>query len=263
MSQSASARVAIGAVIVLVVAACSSSAGAGPTLPAQAASPAPEASRAPSPAAPSATASAASAAPSAEAGPTSYDTTALGASFALPLTLELPAHWRALEAPEYGAIGTVAFVHTGANPNDESAWWGFGLELVDGASVIDPASLTSTATSGNDMKWLPWPASYTDYLAGLPGVEVAGGPEPVTVAGQPGTRVIFNLPAMHPTVYLKDDFTWLGGGQSGIDPVSKRQVIELKIGGKNVLIDYADSPTSFDSRLADVNAIIDTIKTMD
>ena len=171
MARSVSARALAGATLLVVtVTACGSTAtGAIPT-PSPIATAAPTATPAPTIAATPAPTTSPSAAPTS----TVYDTTTLGSAFDLPLTIDLPAPWKALPPPEYGPAGAFGFVHTGNPATDGAQWWGAGFNLVDGASVADPADMGTPATHA-DAK-LPWPKSYIDYLAALPGVEVVDGP---------------------------------------------------------------------------------------
>jgi hypothetical protein len=229
--------------LALLAAACAATPAelpsASPTAPSQA-TPSPSASPSPS-----------------TAVPTIYDTSALGSAFPLAMSFELPEHWKPLAAPLLGPRGTLGVVHTGDPATDTSQWWGPEFELVDGASVIDPAELNKPATASDAKS--PWPASYIDYLVSLPGVEVVHAPESVTVGGVQGRQVTVTTPPMHPTIFLKGDTAWLGGGPSGLDPALERKVIELTVDGKKLLFNYLDDPAAFDSRLPEVDAIIDSI----
>ena len=192
--------------------------------------------------------------PSAAAG-TTFDTTSLGSLFDLRMTVELPVGWIPLQPPTYGPAGTFGAVH-GTYTGDTSTWWGPGWTLVEGASVLDPADLNDP--QGNAKQ--SWPSSYIDYMTSLPGVTVVSGPSPVTVGGVQGRQVTMKTPAMHPTIYLKGDTAWLGGGKSGIDPAVVRRVIELTAGGKKLLIEYDDLPSSFDQRVQTVEGIIQSTR---
>jgi hypothetical protein len=221
------------------------------------------ASSAGSPAAPSAAAATtATPRPSANAtaspAATTYDTTSLGANFDLPMTVTLPPDWQALPAPEYGPAGAFGFVHVGTPANDYAQWWGPGLFLVGGGSVLDAASMNDPS-AGVEAK-RPWPSSYLDYLASLPGVSVVSGPEPITIGGVSGRRIVIRTPAMHPTMYLKDDTTWIGGGKTGIDPALQREDIEMEVDGKPLILEYVDDPARFDEHDAVVDAIYKTIQ---
>jgi hypothetical protein len=72
----------------------------------------------------------------------------------------------------------------GDSNGDPDRWLGPGFALLDGAPVRDPAKDAVSGTS--DL--IPWPASYLDDLAKLPGVEVLDGASPVTIGGQAGAR---------------------------------------------------------------------------
>jgi len=231
------------AIVALLAAACAAVPGALPS----ASPPATLTATAPPSAGPS----------SSTATPTIYDTSALGSDFPLAMSFELPDHWKALAAPLLSPRGTLGVVHTGDPVSDTSQWWGPEFELVDGAFVIDPAELNRPATASDAKS--PWPASYIDYLVSLPGVEVVHAPEPVTVGGVEGRQVTVTTPPMHPTIFLKGDTAWLGGGPSGFDPSLERKVIELTVDGKKLLFNYLDDPAVFDSRLPEVDAIIESI----
>ena len=250
MFRSGSARLARAtAMLVLIVAGCGGSAIAPPS-----AGPTEIASSSSTTEAPP-TSTPAAAAPS--TGPTVYDTTLSPTTFDLPMTIQLPAAWIPLEAPMYGAPKTIGFVEDSGG-GDESKWWGFGFELVDGASVVDPAQINEAAVSGDAKQ--PWPASYVDYLASVPGVVVEEGPDMVKVGGIDGRRVVVTTPPMHPTIYIKGDTAWLGGGRTGIDPAFKREIIEFAVDGRNVLFEYVDLPERFDGHVGQVDAILGTVE---
>ena len=65
---------------------------------------------------------------------------------------------------------------------------------------------------------------------------------------------------MHPTIYLKDDTAWIGGGKTGIDPALQREVIELAVDGKPLLLEYDDDPARFDQNRPIVDAIYKSIQ---
>jgi hypothetical protein len=170
----------------------------------------------------------------------------------------LPPDWRALPSPEFGPAGAFGFVHTGHPASDDSQWWGPGMFLVGGASVADPAGVGKPAARG-DAK-LPWPKSYVDYVASLPGVTVVEAPRPVTVGGIKGRQIVVKVPPLHPTVFLKGDTMWIGGGATGIDLAGTREVIELTVDGKPLLFDYGDSSEQFAARRPLVDAIFQSIR---
>jgi len=138
--------------------------------------------------------------------------------------------------------------------------WGTGMLLVNGALVHDPADMASAEPASADRtKFVPFPADYFAYITSLPGVEVIQGPEPVTIGGVQGSQIIVHTPAMHPVLWLKDDFTWLGGGASGVEPEFKRQMILLEVNGERVLLEFDDSPDKFDERYPLVQEIFNSI----
>jgi len=106
---------------------------------------------------------------------------------------------------------------------------------------------------------LPWPKSYIDYLAALPGVEVVDGPEPVTIGGVEGRQIVVKTPPMHPTMFLKGDVMWMGGGASGLDPAFQREITELSVGGKPVVIEYVDGPQHFDENRPLIDGILKSV----
>ena len=65
-------------------------------------------------------------------------------------------------------------------------------------------------------------------------------------------------PPMHPLVWLKDDFTWLGGGQTGVDGAAERRFIVLETGGHTLLISLANDPSTFEARNAEFQTILDS-----
>ena len=189
---------------------------------------------------------------------TVFDTTTLGANFDLPLTITLPPDWRALPPPDFGPAGAFGFVHTGHPASDDSQWWGPGMYLVNGASVADPAAVGKPVAGGD--KKLPWPSSYVDYVASLPGVTVVEAPRRVKIGGVKGRQIVVEVPPMHPTVFLKGDTMWIGGGAAGFDLAGTREVIELTVDGKRLLLDYGDSSEQFPARRPEVDAIFRSIQ---
>jgi hypothetical protein len=250
MPRSGSTRALIGAAIVLVLAACGSGAGAVNSPTASVAAPT---AAVPAKPAPSAEAPASAAA---SAGPQVYDGTKLGHTFDLPMSITLPAGWILLTAPNYAAPRTFGFVR--GSWGDNSQWWGGGFNLIDdGSVVLDPRFLDQPSV-GPEAE-LPWPASYIDYVTSLPGASVVSPAAAASVGGVPGRRVVVTTPAMHPTVRLKDDTAWLGGGKSGIDPAFTREFIEFTVNGRHLLFEYDDLPQYFDGHVAQVDAIVDTV----
>ena len=257
MHRSFLARALGALVLVLVAAGCGPTASAGslaaPSVAAAAiATPRPTATATTSP-----TAAVASPTPT-TATATTFDTTTLGANFDLPLTITLPPDWRALPPPDFGPAGAFGFVHTGHPASDDSQWWGPGMYLVNGASVADPAAVGKPVAGGD--KKLPWPSSYVDYVASLPGVTVVEAPRRVKIGGVKGRQIVVEVPPMHPTVFLKGDTMWIGGGAAGFDLAGTREVIELTVNGKRLLFDYGDSSEQFPARRPEVDAIFRSIQ---
>jgi len=184
------------------------------------------------------------------------DTASLGASFDLPMRVDVPSGWLTQLPPSIVPARTLNILH--GDPGQPMTWWGPSFDLVDGASVLDPAKLAAT-DHGSGAK-TAWPASYLDYLAALPGVTVVDGPSPVTIGGVRGRAITVTTPVMPPTIWLKDDYTWLGGGASGIDPAFERRYVELTVGGKRLLIEYLDLPSAFDGRVGAVDALLGSIE---
>jgi hypothetical protein len=250
MPRSGSTRALIGAAIVIVVAACGSGAAAVN-------SPAASAKAPPTAAAPATQVPSAETSALAASGPQVYDNTQMGDSFDLPMTLTLPAGWLLLTAPQYAAPRTIGFVQ--GSWDDDSRWWGGGFLLVDDGSVVLDPKFLDQPTVGPDAA-LPWPASYVDYVASLPGVTVVSPPADATVGGVPGRRVVVTTPPMHPTIHLKDDTAWIGGGSKGIDPAFTREFVELKVDGRRLLFEFDDLPVLFQGHVAQVDAIVDTVQ---
>jgi len=181
------------------------------------------------------------------------DTATIGAPFDLAMTIALSKDWRPLYGEPQGAL---TLVHLGDPPDDTDQWWGPDIWLVDGATVHDPADIVSDQPATPDRsRFVAWPSDFFGYLASLPGVKVVKGPEPITIGGIRGTRIIVDTPPMHPIVWLKGDTSWMGGGPTGVDPASRRQVVLLEVDGRKILIGYADAPKTFDARLPLVEAL--------
>jgi len=183
------------------------------------------------------------------------DTATIGSAFDLAMRVPVPQGWLTVLPPDDAPVHTVAVLH--GRPGEQGTWWGFGFMLVDGATVRDPAD---RAAATSDTKWVPWPASYLDYLAALPGVTVVEAAVPVTIGGVNGRSITVRTPAMAPTIWVKDDYTWLGGGKTGMDPAFERRIIELRVHGTSLLIEYDDDPAVFGERVRDVDALIATIQ---
>ena len=186
------------------------------------------------------------------------------------LPTAVPANMTTFHSPENtGFHVPLAFnhgpeweVHFGVNTLDivYGNEWGAGIALVSGALVHDPASAVSDQpASANKADFIPWPEDFFGYIASLPGVKIIQGPDPVTIGGIQGSQIIVHTPAMHPNLWLKDDYTWLGGGASGVDPELKRQMILLEVNGEQVLLGFVDSPEKFDERYLLVQEVFDSI----
>jgi hypothetical protein len=177
-------------------------------------------------------------------------------SFDVPMRVTLPSSWKALT----DVVRTVTLVH--ADPaTEQSQWWGPDISIVDGALVHQPADVVSDKPeSPTKTKFMPWPTDFLAYVMALPHVKVDQGPEPITIGGITGKQLIVETPPMHPLLWLKGDFNWLGGGPTGVDPASKQQLILLNVRGKNVLLRFQDNPATFDQHLPLVQKVYDTIE---
>ena len=177
-----------------------------------------------------------------------FKTSTIRASFSLPLSVTLPARWCAVTG---GAPGTFGLIHVGSPASDDRQWWGPDVILVDGARVHRPSDAASgTPATADATKFMPWPADFFRYLSGLSGVKVLAGPKLIIVGGHRGTQIVVATPRMHPLLWLKNDFTWLGGGATGIDPPGKRQLILLTVGKQKLLLSFGDAPGTFAPRAA-------------
>jgi len=178
-------------------------------------------------------------------------------NFDVPMRVTLPSDWRALT----DVSRTVTLVHVGTPASDQSQWWGGGASLVDGALVHQPADVVSDKPESPDKSnFMPWPADFFAYVTALPHVKVDQGPESITIGGVAGKQLIIETPPMHPLLWLKDDTNWLGGGQTGVDPVFKQQFILLNVRGRNVLLVFQDAPATFDQHLSLLQKVYDTIE---
>jgi hypothetical protein len=192
-----------------------------------------------------------SSAPSASPGGQTFDTGSFGAKFDVPLTMTLGPDWRAIN----NIPRNIDVIHVGTPPDDTSQWWGPTISLVDGARVLDPADAVSGQAAPDATNFIVWPADFFAYLASLPGVEVVRGPEPIALGDVEGTRIIVRTPSMHPIIWLKDDTGWLGGEADGVDPAFTREYVLLDVNGKQVLLNYNETPEAFDQRLPLVDGI--------
>src|SRR3954453_17563039 len=114
------------------------------------------------------------------------------------------------------------------------------------------------AASG-DGSPVPLPADFMSYLTSIPGAKVVSGPEPVTIGGVTGTRLVLDTPPLHPILWLEGDSTWMGGGPTGLDPALRRLLIVVKVGNKQVLIQQADPRSAFAEHGAAVESLIATM----
>jgi hypothetical protein len=172
-----------------------------------------------------------------------------------PLAFSYGPEW----AVETGA-NHLDIIHKGNPAGPQSEWWGPGISFVDGALVHDPVDVISDQpASAAKADFISWPDDFLGYVASLPGVEVIEGPEPVTIGGIEGSRIIVKTPPMHPLVWLEGDQTWLGGGASGVDPELKRQMILLEVNGEKILLHFEDSANRFDNNYPLVQEIFDSI----
>ena len=201
---------------------------------------------------PGATASAATAAAPMSCGKT-FDTSTIGNSFPLRLRIALPTrNWCML----YGDVpGEIDPVHVGRPMLDETQWWGPAIMLVDGARVVRRADALRPATTPTIGTSRPWPADFLGYVASLPRVRVVAGPSPVAIGGIRGTRITLRTPPMHPLLWLKGDRAWLGGGQTGLDPARRRELILLTVRGKKLLLTSGDPAALFAARLSQVRVL--------
>jgi len=180
------------------------------------------------------------------------DTAALGKDFTLRMRMPIPAGWFTLLPPTNAPPRTFNVLQ--GDQNDDSTWWGPGAMLVDGAMVRDPAKPVDPLDTKS--AFVPWPASYLDYMKSLDGVEVIDGPSPITVGGIDGRAMTIKTPPMPPTVWLKDDSTWIGGGSRGVDPAMGRYLVELNVNGTPLIIEYDDDAAKIGSRIPQVEALL-------
>jgi hypothetical protein len=156
--------------------------------------------------------------------------------------------------------GAIDPVHVGTPMLDEKQWWGPAITLVDGARVVRRADALRPATNPTIGTSRPWPADFFGYVASLPRVKVVRGPSPVVIGGIRGTRITLKTPPMHPLLWLKGDWAWAGGGQTGLDPAGRRELILLRVHGKRLLLTSADPAALFAARLSEVHVLWRSIK---
>jgi CheY-like chemotaxis protein len=71
-----------------------------------------------------------------------FNTATIASTFGLPMTIDVPAGWRALS----DVRGVVTMVHLGTPPEDESQWWGPDIALIDiGLPELDGYELARRA----------------------------------------------------------------------------------------------------------------------
>ena len=196
------------------------------------------------------------------AGPVScgrtFDTSTIRSSFPVRLRITMPTRrWCVLHGDVPGSIEPV---HVGSPMLDMRQWWGPAITLVDGARVVRRADALRPATNPTIGTSRPLPADFLGYVASLPRVRVVAGPSPVAIGGIRGTRITLTTPPMHPLLWLKGDRAWLGGGQTGLDPARRRELILLTVHGKKLLLTEADPTVSFAERLAQVHALWKSIR---
>ncbi len=189
-------------------------------------------------------------------GPAIFDTRTIASKFALPMKVTLPVGWH----PGSDIKGTFGLTYKGSPEGPDSTWWGPDILLADEAQIHDPSDVVSSDPANPDQKrFVAWPADFFGYITGLPGVTVVSGPEPVTIGGVTGKQIVVKTPAMHPLVWMNGDYSWLGGGKTGVDPAMERRFIVLETGGHKLLITLANDPSTFGARDAELRAILDTI----
>ncbi len=180
------------------------------------------------------------------------DTAALGTDFTLRMRVPIPDGWFTL-LPENNAPPRTFNVVQG-DQNDDSTWWGPGVMIVDGAMVRDPAKPVDPLDTKS--AFVAWPASYLDYMKSLSGVQVIDGPSPITIGGIQGRMLTIQTPPMAPTIWLKDDSAWIGGGSRGVDPAMGRFLVELNVKGTPLIIEYDDDAAKISSRIPQVEALL-------
>jgi hypothetical protein len=187
-----------------------------------------------------------------------FKTSAIRTSFSVPLSVALPPHWCAVAG---GAPGTFGLIHVGTPVTDDRQWWGPDVMLVNGARVHRPSDAVSSKPAASDSTtFVPWPTDFFRYLTALPGVKVLAGPKPTTIGGLHGTQISVATPPMHPLIWMKNDFTWYGGGATGVDATAKRQYILVTVGHNKLLLSFADSPAAFAAHTALLRPVYQGIK---
>jgi hypothetical protein len=64
---------------------------------------------------------------------------------------------------------------------------------------------------------------------------------------------------MHPLVWMEGDYTWLGGGKTGVDGPAERRFVVLETGGHTLLISLVNDPSTFEAHNAEFQTILDSI----
>ena len=184
-----------------------------------------------------------------------FDTRTIASKFALPMKVTLPVGWK----PGSDITGTLGRSYKGSPEGPESTWWGPDILLVEDAQIHDPSDVVSSEPATPDRsRFVAWPADFFAYITAVPGVTVVW-PEPVTVGGVTGKQIVVKTPPMHPLVWMKGDYMWIGGEASGVDNAAERRFIVVKTGGHTVFITLADDPSTFKARDSELRAILDTI----
>jgi hypothetical protein len=190
------------------------------------------------------------------AAPAVFDTRTIASDFALPMKATLPVGWRV----GHDIVGTLGFLNVGDPQGPESTWWGPDILLVEDALIHDPSDVVSSEPAEPDRsRFVPWPDDFIEYITGLPDVTVVSGPEPISIGGVTGTEITVMTPPMHPLVWMEGDYSWLGGGRTGVDGAAERRFIVLETGGHTLLITLANDPSTFDARNAELQTILDSI----
>jgi hypothetical protein len=188
---------------------------------------------------------------------TVLDTRTIATRFPLAMKITLPVGWKNRDE---GIVGALAIVHTGYPEGPESKWWGPDFFLVEDAQIHDPADVVSDVPATADRsQFVAWPADFFAYITALPDVTVVSGPEPITVGGVLGTQVVVMTPPMHPLVWLKGDFTWMGGGPTGVDPALERRFVILVTGGHTLFVQLAADQAAFEAHDAEFRAILESV----
>ena len=187
--------------------------------------------------------------------PQTFSSTADG-QFSVPVSFTYGPEWQVQVQPNL-----IELVYAGQPPAPESEWKGTSIARIDGAMVIDPQyAVSPEAATPDPSHYIAWPKDLYGYFSSIPGAKVAGVPTVLTIAGQTGSQMIVLTPEMHPLFWLKDDPTWLGGGDSGMDPALKHLFIFVDVDGANLMIDIHDPPDTFEEHYALASDLLRTLK---